>query len=253
MDLRGKRVLVTGASSGIGAATARRAAARGAHAILVARSGDALEAVARDVRAAGGSAEVHVADLADPAAVGAMAEGVRRDGGAPDVLVNNAGAGRWLHAHETAPEEAAGMMAVPYLAAFAVTRAFLPDLLERRSGVVVNVTSAAAYMAWPGAAAYIAARWAVRGFTEALRPELRPHGVRVVLVAFAKVASAYWAHNPGSEERLPERQALIPVLSSEEAARHVVAGIEGGKERVMEPWQLRAVVALARLFPGIVK
>lgn len=253
MELRGKRVLVTGASSGIGAATARHAAARGAHAILVARSGDALESVAREIRAAGGSAEAHVADLAEPAAVREMAAAVRRDGGAPDVLVNNAGAGRWLHAHETGPEEAAEMMAVPYLAAFGVTRAFLPNLLERRSGVVVNVTSAAAYMAWPGAAAYIAARWAVRGFTEALRAELRPHGVRVVLVAFAKVASEYWAHNPGSEERLPERQSLIPVLSSEEAARHIVAGVEGGKERVMEPWQLRAVVALARLLPGIVK
>lgn len=253
MDLRGKRVLVTGASSGIGAATARRLAGRGAHPILVARSGDALESVAREIRTDGGSAHVHVVDLAEPADVAEMAERLRREGGAPDVLVNNAGAGRWLHAHETTPEEAAGMMAVPYLAAFAVTRAFLPELLERGSGVVVNVTSAAAYMAWPGAAAYIAARWAVRGFTEALRTELRPHGVRVVLVAFAKVTSEYWAHNPGSEERLPERQSLIPVLSSEEAARHVVAGIEGGRERVMEPWQLRAIVALARLFPGIVR
>jgi short-subunit dehydrogenase len=108
-------------------------------------------------------------------------------------------------------------------------------------------------MVWPGAASYISARWAMRGFSDALRAELKPHGVHVILVAFAKVASEYWAHNPGSEKNIPERQSMIPVLSPETAAKQIVSGIEQDKQQVIEPWRLRLILALSRIFPGMVK
>ena len=131
MEWSGKRVLITGASSGIGAATAEAAAKRGAEVALVARSADKLEAVAHQIRQTGGVVTTHAFDVSDPEQVGRLATEVP----IPDVLFNNAGAGRWKPLVETDPAEAAGMIGAPYLAAFYTTRAFLPAMLARRSGV----------------------------------------------------------------------------------------------------------------------
>ncbi len=253
MDIDNKKILITGSSSGIGAATARYAAGKGAHVILIARSGEKLETLSRDIRNSGGMASYYVADLSDFDMVRNVATRIRNNEGTPNIIMNNAGAGQWKYMKETTPEEASAIMAVPYLAAFAITHAFLPGLIKRKSGMIINITSAAAYMVWPGAAGYIAARWAMRGFNDSLRMELKPYGITVMLAAFAKVASEYWKHNPGSEEKIPERQSMIPELSPEIAAKHIVAGIEKDKRQVIEPWQLRLVLALSRLFPGMVK
>jgi short-subunit dehydrogenase len=253
MDIRNKRFLITGASSGIGAATARCAASKGSIVTVIARSEEKLGILCREIRDSGGAANYYVADLSDFAAVREVATAIQDSHGTPDIIMNNAGSGQWKYAQETTPEEASAMMAIPYLSAFAVTHAFLPQLIERQSGLVINVTSAAAYMVWPGATSYIAARWAMRGFSDALRAELKPHGVGVMLVALAKVTSDYWAHNPGSEKNIPDRQSMIPELSPETAAKHIVNGIENDKRQVIEPWQLRFILALLRFFPGMVK
>ena len=114
---------MTGASSGIGAAIAREFASRRARVTLVARSRERLERLAAEIGAAGGTAGVEPADLASIDDIEALAGRVLAATGAPDVLVNNAGAGRWRAIDETAPGEAAQMMALPYLAAFELTRA----------------------------------------------------------------------------------------------------------------------------------
>jgi len=253
MIVREKKFLITGASSGIGAATAEYAASLGANVILVARSEDKLEKVVGGIRERGGTASFYVADLSDFGAVRDVARRIRDNEGTPDIIMNNAGAGRWKYAKSTTPEEAANMMAVPYFAAFSLTHAFLPEFIQRKSGTIVNITSAAAYMVWPGAAAYTAARWAMRGFTDALRTELNPHGIKVMLVAFAKVTSGYWENNPRSEQKIPKRQWMIPVLSPQEAAGHIVIGIERGKRQVIKPWQLRFILPWANAFPGMVR
>ena len=145
------------------------------------------------------------------------------------------------------------MMASPYFAAFFVTRAFLPDMLKRNSGYIINMTSAASRLAWPGATAYIAARWAMHGYTEALRADLNGTGIRVMLVSFAKVASSYWENNPGSEERLPKAQSMMRVLTPEEAAAAIISGVRRNKCEVMAPFMLRIVFALNRFFPSITR
>ncbi len=249
MDISNKRFLITGASGGIGAATARYAASKGAAVILIARSEDKLERLSREICYSGGAASYYTADLSDLVAVRDVTSRIQQKEGTPDIIMNNAGSGQWKYAQETTPEEASAMMALPYMAAFAVTRAFLPRLIERKSGTIINMTSVAAYMVWPGATSYIAARWAMRGFSNALQAELKPHGVGVVLVAFAKVTSDYWTHNLGSEQKIPERQSMIPILSPETVAKHIIAGIENGKQRVIEPWQLRWIIALSNSFP----
>jgi short-subunit dehydrogenase len=251
MELRGKKALVTGASSGVGAATARALAAAGARVILLARRQPELERVAATL--GDRAAAVHAVDLTDADGVARVASRITADLGAPDVIVNNAGAGQWKFVDETSPAEAVQMMAVPYFAAFFVTRAFLPGMLARGSGHIVNVSSAASRFVWPGAAAYTAARWAVRGFTEALRADLDGTGVGVTLFEGGTIASSYWDNNPGSRERLPGIARLIPPIPPEEAARAILRGIEGNRRLVVAPGVMRAVYLQHALFPRLVQ
>lgn len=248
-----KLVLVTGASSGIGEATAKRYAASGAHVLLLARSAERLDEVARAIARAGGTATPYPIDLADAAAIAEISARIGREAGTPDILINNAGAGRWLPLAETSAEAALDMIEVPYLAAFNLTRAFLPAMLARRSGAIACITSPASYLIWPNAAAYIAARHALLGFTEALRAEVKGTGLSVTLVVLGTVETPYWQHNPGSRERVPAANpTLAPVLSSAQAAEAIFGGVEARKRRVVKPAILRALFLLNALAPRLV-
>jgi short-subunit dehydrogenase len=253
MKVNGRTILITGASYGIGAALARAAARAGGQVVLLARTRDALDQVAAEVRAGGGQAHVYPVDLADPAAVERAAQAIQAQVGAPDILVNNAGIGRWLFLEETDPAEAQAMMAAPYFAAFYVTRAFLPAMLRRGSGQIVNVNSPASLVAWPGATAYTAARWALRGFTEALRADLRGTGLRVTAVIPGKVSSTYFTHNPGTEERAPRIAKLLGTITPEQAAAEMLRGIEGDRRQIVLPGRYRLLYAIHRVWPGLVR
>jgi short-subunit dehydrogenase len=253
MNLKNRKILITGASSGIGAATAVAAAREGAQMLLLARNQTRLDQVAASIRQGGGRAQVYPVDLTDAQAVQQVAARIKQEVGVPDILLNNAGAGQWLSVEETSPEAAVSMMAAPYFAAFFTTRAFLPEMIERNSGTIVNTTSIASRMVWPGAAAYTAGRWAMRGFTEALRADLHATRIRTLLVTFAKVASPYWENNPGSESRVPKAQAMIPTLTPEQAARAILTGIQRDQREVVAPFMLRVLVVLNDFFPYITR
>jgi uncharacterized protein len=250
----GSRIaLVTGASSGIGEATAKRYAASGALVALVARNAERLDAVAAAIRREGGSATPYVADLAEATAIAEVSARIARDLGTPDILINNAGAGRWLPLIETTAEEASAMIAVPYLAAFNLTRAFLPDMLRRQSGAIAFITSPASFLAWPNASGYIAARRAVAGLADALTAEVKGSGVTVTLVVLGTVDSPYWQHNPGSREHLPaSNPALLPTLTTTEAAEAILTGAETGARMVVKPSIYRALFVLNAIAPRLV-
>jgi short-subunit dehydrogenase len=249
MEIHGKLILITGASSGVGAAIAGAAARRGGRVLLLARRQAALEQVAAGILAEGREAQVFPADLADPAAVERVARQVIGQAGIPDILVNNAGSGRFLFCDETTPVEAAQMMAAPYLAAFAVTHAFLSGMLARGSGTIVNVTSPAAYFPWPGSTAYSAARWAMRGFTKALQADLYGTGIQVMLMTPGKVSSAYFEHNPGSEERLPRLSRFFRTLTPAEVAETLLDGVERDRREVVVPFSLNLTILAHRILP----
>lgn len=243
--MKGKLALVTGASSGIGKATAERLARRGATVLLLARSGDKLAAVATGIKAGDGRAHAYPVDLSDAIATEATADAIMSAQGIPDIVVNNAGAGRWLPLAETSPDEARQMIELPYLAAFTVTRAFLPGMAKRGSGQIAFVTSPASYIVWPNASAYIAARFALRGFSEALRAETRGTGVGVTLTMLGTVASPYWEHNLGSRQYMPKAPRwLIPELSVDQAAATIVDAIQHRRARVVRPAFYRVLFAL---------
>ncbi len=253
MKIAGRLVLITGASSGIGAATARAMARAGGRVVLLARRQVELDKVATEIKGAGGEAWAYAVDLSDAAAVERTAAAVQAEIGVPDVLVNNAGAGRWLPVEETSPEEAVQMMASPYFGAFYLTRFLLPAMRRRGTGHIVNITSPAGFVVWPNSAAYAIARWAMRGFHEALRADLHETRLGVTLVVPGMVASTYFANNPGGEERAPGIAKLYRTLTPEEVAATIVSAVEREKRQVVIPLLLSLTLSMHRLMPGLVE
>lgn len=248
MKLAGSTAVVSGASRGIGAATARALAHAGARVALLARS-EGVDAVAAEIVAGGGQAVAYRVDLTVPSVVQVVAHEITAQLGTPDILVNNAGAGRFLAIEETSSEDAVAQMASPYFAAFHVTRAFIPALLARGSGRIVNLTSPPAFIPWAGATGYSTARWAMRGFTASLRADLYGTGIGVMLVLPGKVASTYFEHNPGSEDRIPRIAALIPTLTPEAVADAIVDGLRRDRREVVVPAALWLLLRLHALVP----
>lgn len=253
MKINGKLVLVTGASSGMGEGIAKAMANAGGRVVLLARNEASLARVANEIKARGGEAHIFPVDLKNADAVADAARRIIQTVGDPDIIVNNAGSGKWRFVDETTPAEAMEMMAVPYFAAFSVTHAFLPAMLQRNSGHIVNISSVASRFVWPGATAYTAARWAMRGFTEALRSDLHGTGVHVTLYESGTVKSPYWEHNEGSYERLPKISKLIPILTPEEVGKAIVKGVEGNKRLIVIPFMMKTIYWQHTLFPRAVQ
>jgi short-subunit dehydrogenase len=244
-----KTALITGASSGVGADAARHLSARGYRVLLVARGAAQLQRVAESI---GGSAAVEVCDASSGEAVLALAERVRHEYGAPDVIVNCAGAGQWKLIEDTACEEALVMMQAPYLAAFNVTHAFMRDMLARRSGVIIHVNSPASIFPWPSCVGYAASRWALRGLHTSLRQDLARTGVTSCHVVFGRIDSAYFDHNPGAAEKIPWISRTIRTLSTDECGRVIADLAEKPRPELLYPLMLRVYGWTFRLTPGLV-
>lgn len=184
--------LVTGASSGIGAAFARALAARGSDLVLVARREDRLRALASELEAAHGiRCTVIALDLSRPGPGASLR--ARLGDRLPDLVVNNAGFGIQAQVAVTDPERLSQELAVDVAAVVDLCRAFVEPMIARGSGVVLNIASTAAYQPVPGMAVYAASKAFVKLFTEALWHETRPHGVTVFAVAPGAVASEFFA------------------------------------------------------------
>lgn len=253
MQITGKTALVTGASSGIGVAIAKELAKQGAHVILLARNEARLNQTATEIKAAGGQARYFCVDLGDADAVKVVALRVQTEIGTPNILINNAGSGCWKSIVDTSSEEVWQMMELPYFAAFNLTRAFLPEMLKRNTGHIVNISSVASRFVWPGATAYIAARWAIRGFTEALRADLYHTKIGVTLYESGVIDSLYWQHNPGSKERVPKIAKFIPELTPEQVGVAIAKGIKGNKRLIVIPFMMKVIYIQHFLFPWVVQ
>jgi NAD(P)-dependent dehydrogenase (short-subunit alcohol dehydrogenase family) len=176
----GRTVLVTGASSGIGEATARRLGQAGATVLLVARSADKLEQLAGEI----GGARVHACDLSDMDAVDGLVQEVLAEHGHVDVLVNNAGKSirRSVNLSYDRFHDFERTMELNYLAPVRLTLGFLPGMRERRSGHVVNVSTTGVYFRVPRFSAYIASKAALEGFSDCIAAEIGSDGVAVTSV-----------------------------------------------------------------------
>jgi short-subunit dehydrogenase len=201
--------LVTGASSGIGLELARLFAADGSALVLVARSGDKLEALAQELRERHAVAvRVIAKDLADPAASDEIAAELARNGIDIDVLVNNAGFGLGGQFVQLSLDRQMEMIQVNVAALVKLTGLLLPAMVKRRRGGILNVGSTAAFQPGPNMAIYFASKAFVLSFSEALADEVRPHGITVTCLAPGPVATNFAAAASLENSRLFQQNVL---------------------------------------------
>ncbi|MFD5074291.1 SDR family NAD(P)-dependent oxidoreductase [Streptomyces sp. NPDC058371] len=223
VEIGSAHVVVTGGSSGIGLATARLLAGRGAKVSLIARGRARLEAAAKDV-----SAAARVADVADRAAVTRAIAELEEEREQPcDILITSAGLARPGHFLELPDEIFRQMIEVDYFGTLYALRAVVPGMVERGRGSVVAVSSAAALLGIFGYSAYGPAKFAVRGLMESVRAELVPHGVHVGVVFPPDVDTPQLAEeNQWKPAQTRAIGGTIKPLTAEKVAAAVVAGIE---------------------------
>ncbi len=223
MELEGARVLVTGASSGIGAALARTLAEQGAIVGLVARRRDRLEAVLDECRTWSPDSQLWVVDLADTDGAARLARTAWDALGHLDCLVNNAGIPMRRHTVDLDVDTVERVMRVNFLAPATMTMALLPRMLARGSGMVVNVASVAGRLGNANEAAYSASKFALCGWSEATAVDLWDSPIEIRLVNPGPIDTEIW-DQPGNDDPLYDG----PKISAAEMAGGIVAAMRGG-------------------------
>lgn len=246
MVLKDKVVVITGASSGIGALTAQMLSKRGAIPILVARSEDKLKETAAGISGAFG---LYTCDVRDAAAVEETFAQILATHGRIDILLNNAGYGKFAAFTEMESHEFDDMMDVNYMGIVRCTKAVVPHMLERGSGQIVNVASMAGKIGTAKSVAYTATKHAVLGFTNALRQELRKSGIIVSAVNPGPIATDFFktADPSGNYEKSVARMMMTP----EHVSSKIVKVMETGKEEIDLPGLAGFGIRLYGLFPRL--
>lgn len=258
---QGRVAAITGAGSGLGRALALELAQRGCHVALSDIDRAGLAATERLVQAAGGSAcSCAVVDVADRAAVQAWADACRADHGQVNLLFNNAGVALAATAETVRPEDFAWIMGINFWGVVHGTQAFLPHLRASGEGHVVNVSSVFGLVAMPTQSAYNASKFAVRGYTEALRMELElegapvsatcvhPGGIATRIAASQRFDAAVERLTGWDADRhRAQGEKLINRTTPEAAARQVLAGVQRNARRVLVGPDARVLDAMARL------
>lgn len=224
LGMAGKRVLITGASSGLGAALARRLAGQQAVVGLIARRRNRLDEVLADCRRNSPASAMWVADLADTSAIAELA-GQAWDGlGGVDVLINNAAMPKRRRVTELDPGEVEDVMRVNFFAPMRMTLALLPRMLARGSGLIVNVSSVGGRLGIIHETAYCASKFALCGWSEAMAVDLHGSGVTVKLIEPGPVDTEIW-DQPGSEDPIYQG----PKAGADEVADGIISAL--GSER----------------------
>jgi short-subunit dehydrogenase len=237
--------LITGASAGIGTELARVFAAKGHRLALVARRADRLAALAGEITAKGGAAPIVIAcDLEQPDSGDRIAETLSAEGVEVDYVVNNAGFGVFGHAIKRDRAEQLNIIAVNIRALTDLSLLFSDSLIKNRGGIL-NIGSIAGFLPGPGMAVYYASKAYVLSFTEALRQELAPYGVRVTVVCPGPVPSEFQTRAGFA----PGFDSAVLNVSAEDVARQAYDGLMANKRAVLPGFFIKMVPFLLRLFP----
>jgi len=252
----GKRVFVTGGSSGIGKATAERMALAGANVVIGARGQERLERAVSDLRAVsrGDVMDSVAIDVGDRESVGRATTTVIERLGGLDILVNNAGVAQPGYIQDMPDDVFESMMRINYFGTVNTTRAFIPHMIAQRSGHVCNISSLVGYLGIFGYTAYAASKFAVSGFTDCLRQELLPHGVGVSIV-FPPDTDTPQLHEE-NKTKPAETKAIagtVKVLQPEDVARAIAEGIAAGRYHIVPGLGNKFSYFMYRHFPWAVR
>ena len=246
-NIEGSRILVTGASQGIGLALAEEAARRGAQVLAVARNEKLLQELAARVGARNQTLHAVVGDVTLPQDRERMVETVMARWGGLDILVNNAGIGATGHFAEVSPDRLRKIIEVNFFGLTEMTRAFLPMLKQGIRPAIVNVSSIAGKRGIPARSEYSASKFAVQGFSEALRAELAKDGIDVLVVCPGLTQTNF-------SQNMLEQKARMPMdhmrgMTADKVAHAILRSIEKGHHEVCLTAQGRLIVFMSRFFP----
>jgi NAD(P)-dependent dehydrogenase (short-subunit alcohol dehydrogenase family) len=251
MNKKPEVVVITGASAGVGRATAHRFARDGARIALLARHSDGLEAAAEEVRKLGGEALPIAVDVSDADAVEAAAERVEQELGPIDIWVNDAMATIFAPVHEISPAEFRRATEVTYLGTVYGTMAALRRMRERNRGTIVQVGSALAYRAIPLQAPYCGAKFAIRGFTDALRVELM-HERSDIHITMVQLSAFNTPQFQWGRAKLPRRpQPVPPIFQPEVAAQGIHWAAHHRRRELNVGFPAVKAILGNKLFPGL--
>ncbi len=254
MDIKDKVVIVTGASSGIGAAAALEFGREGAKVVLAARRFERLQAVAHEIELmnTGAQALVVRTDISKFEDIERLVNQTLAAFGRIDVLVNNAGFGRldWLEKLDPM-EDIKGLMDVNVMGLIQTTRQVLPVMIRQRSGSIINICSISGLVGTPTYTIYSASKHAVHGFSEALRREVEPWGIHVSLLYPGGVKTEF-AQRAGIKRKTNASTPNFMVLTAEQVGKAVVKLVRHPRRMWIMPWLWGFTVSLNRFLPGLV-
>ena len=244
-------IIITGASSGIGEATARVFSQAGYNVVLAARRLDRLEQLASELERMGGKALVVPTDLRQAENIENLVHQALGQFGRIDVLFNNAGIGHFNWLEELAVADIEDLVRVNLMAVIYTSRAVLPHMIERRKGNIINMVSIAGLIGSPTYTIYAASKFAVRGFSEALRREVSAHNINVSGIFPGAVETEFAAHNRMKRKtgiKTPKGLSLSP----DAVARDVLRLVTRPRRVLIRPWFMNFAVWTNALFSGLV-
>ena len=248
MDFKNKVILITGASSGIGKATAIEFAKLGANIVLVARTKEKLEKVADELKKFSVSTLICQCDVSKKDQVKQMSKMVLEKFDTVDVLVNNAGFAIYGSVSDLTIDEIELQMETNYFGMIYCIKNFLPSMISKKSGHIVNVASVAASFGLPGIASYCASKFAMLGFSEGLKHELKDTGIGITVVSPIMVRTSFFDH--ASFEKIPKYSPTS--LSSNTVAKTIVKAANSSRLEIMVPSVVRGAVWMKNTFPYLV-
>jgi len=251
--MSGKHVaIITGASSGIGAATAQLFAMEGYHVVLAARREDRISTLAKEFNSQGADALAIQADVTNRESIQAVVNQTLQECGQIDLLFNNAGFARqmWLEEMDLV-RDIAQQVQVNIMGVLQTTQAVLPHMIERRSGHIINMSSMAGFVAPPTYSIYSTTKYAVRGFSEALRREVGVWGIEVSGIYPASVATEFTDHTEG-KFRSDFLYPKVFQLSAQKVAKEVLRVTRSPKQTVILPRIMHFAKWMNILIPGVI-
>ena len=251
-SLVGKVVIITGASSGFAAATAKLFAKEGCKIVLAARRIERLEEMANEIHGAGGEALPIAMDVTQLAQIGTMAKAVVDKYGRVDILFNNAGFGRldWFEVLDPI-KDIQGQITVDLLGVIWTAHAILPQMYKQGSGHIINMSSLGGWAAPPLYTVYSAAKFGVRGFTEALRREAAPFGVEVSAVYPGSAATEFQKHIGENKAKQRFKTPAWLALTADDVGRAVVSLAKRPRRSLFLPWVMAFSIFVNSHFMGL--